>query len=239
MMSAYLTRIVSAAVLLLICPAGALGQERQDCVLGIEQLRVLAADRPVRASSLWVTSDVYQDPSSFSADSHIAHIFRSVLVDTTTGHFSMDRSMEVEGAEHDFETQTVTLTFDGEVQAAFLPDQMIGVVREGDDVDRLSESGLWGVMMLGEPQPDGMGLDDGSLESLLAHGAVRDQLELVADTPCHVVDAFYEDVRYATVWLDVERGLLPMKRVGYGRDGNVSSMVLPRPRNVGHVYPAA
>ncbi len=217
-----LVRIIVTVALLLIGPYGAFGRQRQDGVLGIEQLRVLAGNRPARVNSLWISYDIFQDPSSFG---HIAHMFRSVLVDTTTGRFSMDQSMEIEGAEHDFGTQTVTRTFDGEVQAAFLPDQMIGFVMEGTDVDGLSESVLWGVMMLGEPQPGGMGLDDGSLESLLAHGTVRDQLELVADTPCHVVDAFYEGVRYATVWLDVERDLLPMKRVGYGWDGNVSSTV--------------
>lgn len=225
MIVGHFTRIAFTVALLLIAPYGAFGQERQDDALSIEQLRVLASHRPARVSSLSVSYDLLQDSSSFSAGRYIPHMFRSVLVDATTGRFSMDRSMEIEGAEHDFATQTVTITFDGEVQGAFLPDPMIGIVTEGTDIDGLTESGLWSVMMLSDPQPDGLGVDDGSLESLLAHGAVRDQLDLVGDTPCHVVDAFYEGARYATVWLDVERGLLPMKRVSYGHDGNVNSAV--------------
>ncbi len=209
-----------------LCLAGAsaaLGQARQAEVLGIEQLRSLSANRPARTSSLRLSYDSFQEPSALSAGRHIPHMFRSVLVDASTGRFSMDRSMELEDGEHDFGTQTVTITFDGEVQGAFAPDSMIGVVQEGTDVDGLTESGLWTVMLLGDPQPDGLGIDDRSLESLLAHGAVRDQLEPVADRSCHVVDAFYEGTRYATIWLDVDRGLLPMKFVGYGGDGNAST----------------
>ncbi len=224
MTDAYLARIIVTVALALIGPYGACGQERQDAVLGIEQLRVLASNRPVRPSSLWVAYDVFQEPAAFDP-THIPHLFRSVLVDASTGRFFMDRSMEIEQPGHEGETATATFAFDGEVQGAFLPDQLIGILTEGTDIDGLNESGLWGVMMLGEPQPGGMGIDDASLESLLAHGTVRDQLELVTDTPCHVVDAFYEGVRYATVWLDVERGLLPMKRVGWRLDGTASSTV--------------
>jgi len=225
MIVARFAQIAATVGLLLVFPYGALRQECQDDVLDIEQLRVLASHRPARFSSLSVSYGLFQDPSSFSVGRHIPHMFHNVLVDATTGRFSIDRSMEIAGPEHDFAAQTVTITFDGEVQGAFLPDPMIGIVTEGTDVDGLTESGLWGAMLLSDPQPDGLGVDDGSLESLLAHGTVRDQLELVGDTPCHVVDAFYEGERYATVWLDVERGLLPMKRVGYGHDRNVNSAV--------------
>jgi hypothetical protein len=217
--------MVLAVLLLLIGPRGTLGQVPQGYVLSIEELRGLAANRPVRPDSLLLAYDIFQDPAAFSPDSHIAHMYRNVLVDAATGRYSMEESKQIESAAHDSATQTVEFTFDGEVQAAFLPDQMMGVLREGADADGLQMSALWGVMMLGEPQPGGLGIDDASLESLLSRGTVRDQLEFVGETPCHVVDAYYEGVRYATVWLDVERGLLPMKRVGYGRDGNVSSAV--------------
>lgn len=207
----------------------ALAQDGQDDILSIAQLRARASDRPARFSSLRVSLDVFQEPAPNSPIHYIPHVYRSVLVDAATGRFSVDRRAEMEVAGHDGEPETVAddvaLTFDGDIQAAFLPDQMIGIIQEGADVNGLAESGLWGVMLPGEPQPDGLGIDDGSLESLLAHGAVRDQLELVGDTPCHVVDAFYEGVRYATIWLDVERGLLPLKRVGYGSNGEASSMV--------------
>jgi len=224
-MRAGLTAIVFAVLLLVIAPCSALGEEPQGHVLTIDELRALAAQRPVRADSLMLSYDIFQDPAAFSPDRHIAHISRNVLVDAATGRYSMGEVSQVEHTEHDFGPQTVEFTFDGEVQAVFLPDQMMGVLREGVDADGLQMSALWGVMMLGKPRPGGLGIDDASLESLLSRGTVRDQLEFVGEVPCHVVDAFYEGVRYATVWLDVERGLLPMKRVGYGRDGNVSSAV--------------
>jgi len=225
MMNKSSTPIVLTVLLLLIIPCSTHGQGSQGYVLRIEELRGLAAERPVRADSLLLAYDMFQDPAAFSPDSHIAHMYRNVLVDAATGRYSMDQVSQIDHAEHDLVPQTVEFAFDGEVQAVFLSDQMMGVLREGADADGLRESALWGVMMLGEPQPDGLGIDDASLESLLSRGTVRDQLEFVGETPCHVVDAFYEGVRYATVWLDVERGLLPMKRVGYGRDGNVSAEV--------------
>ena len=221
-MSELRRRVVVALALLLAVRCGAFGQNRQDAAMGVEELRALARNRPARMSSLGLSYQIFQSPSSFG---HIAYMARTVLVDAAAGRFSMDESLEMEGTTQDFGTQVVTITFDGEVQGAFAPDPMIGIVKEGVAADGLVESGLWTVMLLSDPQPDGLGLDDLSLESLLAHGTVRHQLELVGDRPCHVVDAFYEGGRYATVWLDVERGLLPMKRAGYGHDGNVNSTV--------------
>ena len=182
----------------------------------------MAESRPV-IDSLRLSTDVYQSPSSIGG--YIPHMYRHVYVDALTGRFSIDKETESESADANHPSTLLGLTFDGEVGSAYLPQQNIGIVRQGADVHGLVESGIWGVMMLAEPEPDGLGIDDGSLWSLLAHGSVRDQLEPVNDVPCHVVDASLEGIRYATVWLDVERGLLPMKRVGYGRDGAPNSTI--------------
>jgi hypothetical protein len=214
--------VVFALALAVALPA--VGQDRRGDLLTIDELLMLAASRPARVDGLWVTSEVYQEPSSFSAG-HIPRITRSVLVDAATGRFYMDRGTEIDHPEYGTSTGLASIVFDGEVQSAYVPEQGLGIVSEGDSLNGLVASGLWGVMLLSDPQPDGLGIDDGSLESLLAHGVVRDELELVGDTACHVVDAYYEGTRYATLWLDVERGLLPMKRVGYGRNGNPSTTV--------------
>jgi hypothetical protein len=222
-MNTHLTRVVLTVVLLFIAVRGAFGQNLQDDVLDIDQLRALSANRMFQIDSLRVAYEVFQDPAADNPNGHIPYMYRNVLVDMTTGRFSMERSLEIEGIGMDGELKNVSLAFDGEVQGALLPDKKLGIVQESALYDGLTESGLWGVMLLGQPQPDGVGIDDRSMVSFLAHGTVRDHLELVTDRPCHVVDAYVEGGRYATIWLDVERDLLPMKRVGYGRNGNANS----------------
>lgn len=193
-------------------------------VLNIDELRLLAAQRPV-ARTLAVVCDVLQEPSGDASSGHIPRLFKSVLVDASSGRFALERSLEVESHDGDSGVYDAALRFDGEVQAAYLPAEAIGVLKQGADVEGRSESAVWGVFLLGEPQPGGLGIDDGSLESFLAHGVVRDELELVGEAPCHVVDAYLDDVRYATVWLDAERDLLPLRRVTYALGGGVASSV--------------
>lgn len=223
MMNGPIARLATSAALFFIGPSAA-SRHHQDDVLSIEQLRALASERPALINSLLISTDVFQEPLPGAEHGHISQLSRSILVDAATGRFVMDRSMEIAGAEQ-AGPQWVTLAFDGEIQSAFLPEQLIGILKQNADVNQRVESGIWGVMLLGEPQPNGLGIDDGSLESLLAHGILRAELEFVLDAPCHFIDAYYEGVHYATVWLDVERGLTPLKRVGYGRDGAVSSAV--------------
>ncbi len=194
-------------------------------VSSIEELRALAAGRSSRVGALKLSLDCYQDPPASRRGGSLIHIFRTVLVDAVTGRFSIDRQARIEGAgDGDGEFQS-THSFDGEVEQVFVPEHMPGVVQEGTNTDGTVESGIWGVLLPAPPQPEGHGIDDGSLESLLARGAVRPELETVGGRLCHVVDASADGVRYATVWLDVERDLLPMKRVGYDREG-IGSTIL-------------
>ncbi len=213
------TTVITAALV-----AAVLAQESGRAVPSIGELQAQASQRYIPAS-LRIAYDVYQEPADGLTGGHIPHVFQDVLVDTTTGRFSIERFVEAKLPRGDSLPSHVTLSFDGDVQAAFLPEEMIGVVSESGNVNGLAEAGLVGVMLLGQPQPDGLGIDDASLVSYLANGTVRDQVELVGDVPCLVIDAFHEGVRYATLWLDGSRDLLPMKRVTYGRDGEVTVIV--------------
>lgn len=194
--------------------------------LPIEALRELAAERAGVVGALRVSYEVYQDPDPAQVSVQLPHIIRHVLIDADRGRYSVDRTVAVSDAAGEPRTEVTThFDFDGVAQGAYLPERGIGLLKEDADLDPRVESGLWGVMLWSPPAPDGLGIDDGSLVSLLAHGRVRPHLETVGGRPCHVVDAFQQGVRYATVWLDVDRGLLPMRRVTYGHDGQPTSEV--------------
>ncbi len=203
---------------ILILAAATRGASAQ--VLPIEALHELARGRGELIRTLRISYEVYQDPDRRQTTAQIPHILRHVLVDARNGRYSIDRTIVVSGLATEPSGKVTThFDFDGVAQGAYLPERGIGLLKEGADLHPLAESGLWGIMMWSPPHPEGLGIDDGSLVSLLKRGRVRGELELVGDRPCHVVDAFEEGVRYATVWLDVERDLLPMRRVTYGHDG--------------------
>ena len=218
-----LSGIVPIALVVLTCIHATRGQD----VLPIEALRDLAQQRAGVVRSLRLTYEVYQDPDPTQPAAQIPHIVRHAQIDAEHGRYALDRTIVVfAGNDDDLVQVTTHFDFDGVAQGAYLPDQHIGLLKEGPDLHALVESGLWGVMLWSPPAPDGLGIDDGSLVSLLAHGRVRAELETVAGRRCHVVDAFHESVRYATVWLDVDRDLLPMRRVTYGHDGQPVSEVI-------------
>ncbi|RMF71113.1 MAG: hypothetical protein D6744_18435 [Planctomycetota bacterium] len=205
-----------------VSPPGVFAQEPVRTAADIHELRALAAARLRPSYALALSYETFQDPLDDRSGGNVSHIWRNILVDVSTGRYRIDRSIQTErdDAERD---HLISFGFDGEVQSSIAPDRQIAVVREGSELQPLVESGLWGVMLLGEPQPSGFGIDDGSLESLLAHGVLRDELEIVGDAACHVVDAYANGARYATVWVDVDRDLLPMKRVTYSVDGTPSA----------------
>lgn len=218
-----LSAAVQIALVALACTHATRGQD----VLPIEALRDLAQQRVGMVRSLQLIYEVYQDPDPTQPAAQVPHIVRRVLVDAEHGRYSLDRTIVVSAGNDDDRVQVTThFDFDGVAQGAYLPDQHIGLLKEGPDLHALVESGLWGVMLWSPPAPDGLGIDDGSLVSLLAHGRVRPELETVGGRPCHVVDAFQESTPYATVWLDVDRDLLPMRRVTYGHDGQPVSEVI-------------
>lgn len=189
------------------------------------ELRALAAERSQRIQNLAISLDVFQDEHPADRRAWIPRVSRAIFVDAETGRFRMHREIERPVGGETPGSAVSEIAFDGQTQTALLPDEAIGVISEGTNLNGLVESGVWAMMMLAAPQPGGFGIDDGSLESLLARGTLRGELEWIDGVPCHVVDATRDGVRYATIWLDAERDLLPMRRVVYAADGSVASEV--------------
>lgn len=108
-----------------------------------------------------------------------------------------------------------------------VPSAIIQEPIEGHLSKRILKSAavLRSAMML-PPRPDGAGLNDGNLTSLLKRGILRPATEQVDGRTCHVVDAFVEhdgaDYKYVTAWLDVDRGAIPLRLVSYSdREGTI------------------
>lgn len=79
--------------------------------------------------------------------------------------------------------------------------------------------GFFDLMLLNPPRAHGYGRDDGSLLSLLRSdlSLLRENTEPVNGHPCYVLDVTHPSLgkTHMTVWLDGERGFLPMKHVYY------------------------
>ncbi len=214
---------VSAAALASSVFAG--GGDPSGTPFDLGELRALAAERSQRIQNLAISLDVFQDEHPADRRAWIPRVSRAIFVDAETGRFRMHREIERPVGGETPGSAVSEIAFDGQTQTALLPDEAIGVISEGTNLNGLVESGVWGMMMLAAPQPGGFGIDDGSLESLLARGTLRGELEWIDGVPCHVVDATRDGVRYATIWLDAERDLLPVRRVVYSADGNMASEV--------------
>jgi hypothetical protein len=112
---------------------------------------------------------------------------------------------------------------DGELQTILVPRDGIGIVDSKSPVEPCSESAILSATLLNAPAPDGIGINDASLESFLAHGRLLSETEFFNERECHVVECYIEGNHYATLWLDVERDLMPMRCVEFGHNDTVSS----------------
>ncbi|UCG49647.1 MAG: hypothetical protein JSU94_07670 [Phycisphaerales bacterium] len=83
-------------------------------------------------------------------------------------------------------------------------------------------SGFFDIMLLNPPRPEvaAAGNADQNLESLLSaeHSRLRRDMETVDGRACHVVDMIdpRSGQRSMTVWIDCERGFLPLRQLYYG-----------------------
>jgi hypothetical protein len=80
------------------------------------------------------------------------------------------------------------------------------------------------VAFMQRPLPDGKGADDGSLVSFLKSGRLRPGNSDLDGHACRVLDCFAKDgagneILYATLWIDGERGALPLRCEFSGGDG--------------------
>jgi len=104
------------------------------------------------------------------------------------------------------------------------------VVTKKDRRTRTQGNGFFDVMLLNPPRRHYQGRSDRSLISLLRSRAsrLRGYIEIVDGHPCHVIDLYYQPNLLAllfgaalpkrpamTVWLDRERGFLPVRSVSY------------------------
>jgi peroxiredoxin len=83
--------------------------------------------------------------------------------------------------------------------------------------------GFFDLMLLNPPRVNGSGSDDQSLLSLLRSdlSLLREETEFVNGHRCYVLDVTHPSLgkTWMTVWLDADRGLLPIKQVHYfGKD---------------------
>lgn len=162
-------------------------------------------------------------PGGVAGQGYVRKISRNVLVDLVGGKYVQTRTIEL--SDSDAPPVEAIFAFDGEVEYCLVPELGLGYATDRPNLRIEQESPISVWMMLNPPQPDGLGFNDGSLESLVAHGVLRDSLEEVEGSLCYVVDAFHDDVHYATVWLDAARDLLPVRRVVNGNDGLPTSVV--------------
>lgn len=195
-----------------------------DGGLSIEELRELARQRRTSLRSLAIRFFVEQHPpADQSADvPFIAAMDRSLLIDCQSGRYKVDRTMQMVGDEH---APAVTIAFDGDVESLHIPYARVGTIAAAQRSDVRAEGNVLGAALINPPQPNGMGVDDGSLESFLLHAEVAPETEVIDGSVCAVIHASREGVVFQTVWLDLNRDLLPIRRVGYGPDGLVNAML--------------
>lgn len=199
---------------------GAFGQSAEWT---IEDLRVLARERRESIGSLHAKFVVAQEPlPDRPSDVYIKSITRDVTYDANSGRYVIERTIELSDATPPI---AVLFRFDGEISSLYVAELSLGAINAGPQLLAVPEVGPLAMLLMAPPADDGVGLDDGSLESFLAHATLREQFEMIGDRPCVVIDAWKDGVNYATLWLDIERDLMPARRVVYARDGGIASDV--------------
>jgi hypothetical protein len=185
---------------------------------GLDDLRAMATERRLRLGAVQLTFTVKQDVPQGAAPTRdtITSISRSMLLDLDRRRFRMDRQCEFFGGEFG---EPAVFTDNGEVASVLLSELLLGTVDSKQAVDGRSEAQALTLMMVNPPRPGGRGFDDGSLESFLQTATLRPDTDEVEGRPCFVVDHILDGVLYATVWLDTEHDLLPMKSVSFRADG--------------------
>ena len=118
---------------------------------------------------------------------------------------------------------TVALAYDGDVHTRLNPMSNAGVIAS-DPPTRTpkEEDPVLIAALMYPPTLGGLGIDDGSMVSLLRHGELREELGKVDLHDVHIVDAYADGKRYATVWLDADRGVVPLRAVMYDANGEIT-----------------
>lgn len=100
----------------------------------------------------------------------------------------------------------------------YFPDEARGALRPEPPTIRKNDATPLRIGLLFPPAEGGLGPDDLSIMSLLNHARVAGR-EVVFGQECVIVEALVNDGKYATAWLDLQRGALPIKGVTWGKNG--------------------
>jgi hypothetical protein len=190
--------------------------------LTVDELRTIATARRQQVHGLRVDFTTHQEPlgGAAPASGNIRSIWRSMIIDCEGGRYRMERRIELDNG---VDVKPARFAYDGTTESSLLVAAEVGALDNKPSMDYAREARVLNMLMICAPQPGGSGLDDGSLESFLQIGALREEFEEINGRQCYVVDALLEGVRFATVWLDPERDFLPMKRVIIGKNGGEAS----------------
>ena len=200
----------------------------QQVGLQIEDLIKMAATSRDELSSIDVTYETNQALPERVGRSRISNIKRRLCVDFKNSYFYEERALTSSYDEEEKERKA-TETYDGQNRMLFLPEKELGSIDAPKIDPNNLKKALFGKMpllvagLMGPPENGGLGIDDGSMVSLLKHGTLREKTESVDGCETYVVDAKLDGKMYATVWLDVERGVMPLRAVLYGASGEITS----------------
>lgn len=205
-----------------LCAPPALAQPKDMPDYLLDQARLRRQALTSVALSFTVTQEAPDDaPSELS---EIQQIDRSILLDLASGRYIQERAISRADAEAPIPAH---FSYDGSVESTFVADLNSGSLT-APTLTPLGEASAISIALLNPPGPGGLGMNDGSLESFLERGRLREELEEIDDSLCYVVDAFLGETHYATLWLDTHRDLLPVRRETFGADGRPSSSAVVR-----------
>jgi len=135
---------------------------------------------------------------------------RTIRLDLQGGRYRCLRRHLQPGDKEPFET---VIAWDSSTESVYRPSHSEGQLNDAPEYLKESTVRLNRVMslaLLQSPRPDGIGLDDWSIESFCRDAEVRNAVETFNGYRCTVTDSYQterggERIRVATLWFDVER----------------------------------
>lgn len=196
--------------------------------LSLEEMIAIAQSKRDAVKIVECRIETIQRLSEGNVDlENIPEMTQEFVIDLASGRFRRELAIPDSSGRMSWSTKT----FANGTEMLHVPDSHSGVI---DQRDEPTEQAAKDCIMLSAalflpPIQGGWGVDDGSVVSLLKHGVLREGTEVIDGRDCYVVDGVTEEhkggaiVPYTTVWLDIERGVVPLKRVLYAKGGVTSS----------------
>ncbi|MBL8880391.1 MAG: hypothetical protein JNG88_14860 [Phycisphaerales bacterium] len=189
-------------------------------VPAIDEVISQARARREKLSGIRIRMNTIQNAPIGQPAPAFSKIERELSLDMTDGRYSVNRQAQLASGG---EIQQAAFAFDGEIYNAHSPANKIGFVDDSPNLNIEGELGLLAAMMVNPPSDGGLGIDDGSLESFLINSTLRTDIEHVNSRACYVAEARMNGTLYSIVWLDIDRDLLPIRKVTFGPDGRISA----------------